>query len=146
MTVVLTGQAAAEKITKKFPGAVVESYDHALTITAASVFKVAEYLKNDSEMAFNYLTDLTAVDFQDYFEMVYHLTSLENNHMLVLKARCYDRSNPEVPSVTGLWKGADFMEREIFDMLGVRFSGHPNLKRIFLWEGFIGHPLRKDYI
>ncbi len=146
MTAVLSGQAAAEKITHKLPGSIVEADDHALTIAADSLFKVAEYLKNDSEMAFNYLTDLTAVDYHDYFEMVYRLTSMENNQTLVFKTRCYDRANPEVPSVTGLWKGADLMEREIFDMLGVRFSGHPNLKRIFLWEGFNGYPLRKDFV
>ncbi len=146
MTVVLSGQVMAEKMGKKFPGSIVEADDRALTITADSLSGIAEFLKNDSEMAFNYLTDLTAVDYHEYFEMVYRLTSMENNQTIVLKARCYDRANPEITSVTGLWKGADFMEREIFDMLGVRFSNHPNMKRIFLWEGFNGYPLRKDFV
>jgi len=64
----------------------------------------------------------------------------------VVKTRCYDRENPTVSSVVGLWQGADFQEREIYDLLGIKFDGHPNMKRIFLWEGFQGHPLRKDYL
>jgi NADH-quinone oxidoreductase subunit C len=64
----------------------------------------------------------------------------------VLKARCYDRENPVLPSVVGLWRTADFQEREIYDLLGISFTGHPNLKRIALWEGFEGHPLRKDFL
>jgi NADH-quinone oxidoreductase subunit C len=64
----------------------------------------------------------------------------------MVKVQCYDRENPSLPSVVGLWQGADFQEREIYDLFGIRFEGHPNLKRIFLWEGFEGHPLRKDFI
>ena len=78
--------------------------------------------------------------------MVYHLTSIEHNHSLVLKTRCYSRDNPTLPSVVGLWRGADFQEREIYDLLGISFEGHPNLRRIALWEGFDGHPLRKDFL
>ena len=74
------------------------------------------------------------------------LNSLEHNHSLVLKARCHDREDPALPSVVGLWQGADFQEREIYDLMGIRFEGRQNLKRIFLWEGFQGHPLRKDYL
>jgi NADH-quinone oxidoreductase subunit C len=74
------------------------------------------------------------------------LSSLEHNHSLVIKTRCYDRKNPVLPSVVSLWQGADFQEREIYDLMGIRFEGHPNMKRIFLWEGFAGHPLRKDYM
>jgi len=81
----------------------------------------------------------------DYFEVVYQFTSFEHNHSLVVKARCYDRENPTLPSVISLWQGADFQEREIYDLMGIRFDGHPNMKRIFLWDGFPGHPLRKDY-
>jgi NADH:ubiquinone oxidoreductase subunit C len=64
----------------------------------------------------------------------------------VLKTRCNDREQPVVPSVISVWQGADFQEREIYDLLGIRFAGHPNMKRIFLWEGFKGHPLRRDYL
>ena len=97
-------------------------------------------------MKFDYLNYVTAVDYYSYFEVVYQLTSLEHNHSVIIKTRCYGRDNPVVPSVVGLWQGADFQEREIYDLMGIKFEGHPNLKRIFLWEGFPGHPLRKDFI
>jgi NADH-quinone oxidoreductase subunit C len=146
MTTLLTGQLAADKITAQFPDAVIESNDQAAVIKSEYLITVADYLKNTPEMAFNYLTDLTSVDYLDYFEVVYRLTSLDHNQSLVIKIRCYDRENPEVPSITGIWKGANLMEREIFDLMDIRFTGHPNLTRIFMWEGFTGHPLRKDYL
>ena len=95
---------------------------------------------------FDYLTAITAVDYLDYLEVIYQLTSIKHNHSLVLKTRCYGQDNPTLPSVVSLWRGADFQEREIYDLMGIRFEGHPNLKRIALWEGFEGHPLRKDYL
>ncbi len=64
---------------------------------------------------------------------------------LVVKTRCYERDNPTLSSMVSLWRGADFQEREIYDLMGISFDGHPNLKRLFLWQGFKGHPLRKDY-
>ena len=146
MTVTLSGADSARKITASFPGAVIETGTQAVVVKSEYLQAIAEHLKNSPDMAFNYLSDLTAVDYLDYFELVYRLTSLKNNQTLVLKVRLYDREKPEISSITGIWQGADFMEREIFDLMGIRFSGHPNLKRIFLWEGFSGHPLRKDYI
>jgi NADH:ubiquinone oxidoreductase subunit C len=82
----------------------------------------------------------------DYFEVVYHLISLKHNHSLVLKTRCHDRGKPVVPSVVGIWRSADFQEREAYDLMGIVFDGHPNLRRLLLWEGFAGHPLRRDYL
>ncbi len=146
MTVTLSGQAAAQLISAKFPEAVFESDDRAVIIKGDQILKVAGYLKNAPELAFDYLTDITSADYFDYFEVVYRLTSLGNNSTLVLKVRCYDREKPAVPSVTALWQGANFMEREIYDLMGILFPGHPNMKRIVLWEGFVGHPLRKDYL
>ncbi len=146
MTVHLSGSKVAEQITGTFPEAVSESSDQAVVVKSEALLEVAEYLKKSPGLDFNFLNSVTAVDYYDYFEVVYHLTSLEHNHGLVLKTRCYDRENPAVPSVIGLWRGADFQEREIYDLMGIRFEGHPNLKRIVLWEGFEGHPLRKDYL
>ena len=146
MTVHLSGSKVAAQITETFPEAVSEASDQAVVVKSESLLEVAEYLKKSLGLDFNFLNSVTAVDYYDYFEVVYHLTSLEHNHGLVLKARCYDRENPAVPSVVGLWRGADFQEREIYDLMGIRFEGHPNLKRIVLWEGFKGHPLRKDYL
>ena len=146
MTVHLSGSKVAEQITENFPEAVTEASEQAVVVKSESLFGVAEYLKNSPGLDFDYLNSITAVDYYDYFEVVYHLTSLEHNHGLVLKTRCYDRDKPAVPSVVSLWRGADFQEREIYDLMGIGFEGHPNLKRIVLWEGFEGHPLRKDYL
>jgi len=146
MTVSLPGLEVAKKITDQFLGAVSEVSDDTVLVKGESLFEVAEYLKNSPEFDFNYLTAITAVDYYDYFEVIYQLTSLTYNHSLVLKARCYGRDNLALPSVVSLWRGADFQEREIYDLMGIRFEGHPNLKRIVLWQGFEGHPLRKDYL
>ena len=146
MTVSLEGSAVAKEITERFPEAVLEASEQAVLIKSESLLSVAEYLKNSPELDMDYLNHITAVDYYDYFELVYLLTSLQNNHSLVLKTRCHDRNKPSVPSVVSLWRGADFQEREIYDLMGIGFEGHPNLKRVFLWEGFKGHPLRKDYL
>ena len=146
MTIALSGSEIAKLITKSFPEAVCEATDQAILVKSESIFDVAEYLKSSSELDFDFLSFITAVDYYDYFELVYQLVSTEKNHSLVLKTRCYHRDHPVVPSVVSLWRGADLQEREIYDLMGIRFEGHPNMKRIVLWEGFQGHPLRKDYL
>jgi len=146
MTLALSGKDIAGKIEKKFPGCVADSAVESLLVKAEALLEVAGYLKKTPGLDFDYLTAVSGVDYIDCFEVVYHLTSLKHNHSLVLKARCYDRENPTLPSVVGLWRTADFQEREIYDLLGISFEGHPNLKRIALWEGFEGHPLRKDFL
>ena len=146
MTVSLPANKVAKQITQHFPKAVVEASAGALLVKSESIFDIAEHLKNSPELEFDYLNYVTAVDYFDHFEVIYQLTSMKHNHSLVLKTRCYDRDNPVVPSVVKLWRGADFQEREIYDLMGIRFEGHPSLKRIALWEGFEGHPLRKDYL
>ncbi len=145
MTVALSGKEIATRLEEPFPGSVVESGADSLLVKAESLSEIASYLKTTPGLDFDYLTAITAVDYYDYFEVVYQLTSLKHNHSLVLKARCYQRENPALPSVVSLWRGADFQEREIYDLMGINFDGHPNLKRIVLWEGFEGHPLRKDF-
>ena len=86
------------------------------------------------------------MDYIEYFEMVYHLDSLINNSSIVVKSKLYGRSKLSIKSLTSLWKGAELQEREIWDLMGIYFDDHPNMKRILLWEGFEGHPLRKDFI
>ena len=86
------------------------------------------------------------MDYIEHFELVYHLLSLRRNSSLVVKSRVPGRENLEVPSVYEVWKGADLQEREVWDLMGIYFDGHPNMKRILLWEGFPGHPLRKDFL
>ena len=145
MTVALSGKEIAAKLEKQFPGSVIESSEDSLLIKTESLLDVASFLKATPEFNCDYLTTITAVDYRDYFEVVYILTSLEHNHSLKLKTRCHDRKNPSLPSVFSLWRAADLQEREIFDLFGIKFDGHPNMKRIVLWEGFPGHPLRKDW-
>lgn len=146
MTVALNGEEVAKKITEVVPGSVAAADKMAVVVGSKSLYQVAEFLKNTSGLDFDYLNDLTAVDYLDYFEVVYHLTSLKHNHSLVLKTRCYEREKPKVSSVVSLWRAADFQEREVYDLMGITFEGHPNLKRLLLWEGFAGHPLRRDYL
>ena len=104
-------------------------------------------LKDDSECEFNFLSDITCVDWypaEPRFEVVYHLLSISKQERLRLKVRL-DSSSPVVESVTAVWPGANYFEREIFDLFGVRFSGHPYLRRLLMPEDWEGHPLRKDY-
>jgi NADH-quinone oxidoreductase subunit C len=145
MTVLLSANEVAKEIAKRFPKAQAQASDGAVLLQGEALFEVAEFLKNSPEFDFNYLNYITAVDYFDYFELVYQLTSLSHNHSVVLKTRCHNRNNPVVPSVVRLWRGADLQEREVYDLMGIRFDGHPNMKRIVLWDGFQGHPLRKDY-
>ena len=146
MTVALSGKEVAAKLEQQFPTSIIESNEDSLSVKSESLLDLVSFLKTTPELEFDYLNSITVVDYFDYFELVYHLTSMKHNHSLVVKTRCYDRENPTVPSIVGLYQGADFQEREIYDLMGVRFEGHPNMKRIFLWEGFQGHPLRKDYL
>ncbi len=146
MTVSLSGNEVAKKIIERFPQAISEASAEVILVKSEALFDVAGYLKNNPELDFDYLNHITAVDYYDYFEVVYQFTSLRHNHSLVLKTRCYDRDSAALPSVVRLWRGADFQEREIYDLMGISFAGHPNLKRIALWSGFEGHPLRRDYL
>ena len=146
MTASLSGWEVAQQIKERFPGVLIEASDASIVINSESLLSVAAFLKETAGLDFDYLTSITAVDYYDYFELVYQLTSMKHNHSLILKTRCYERENPAVSSVVSLYQGADFQEREIYDLMGISFKGHPNLRRIVLWEGFEGHPLRKDYL
>jgi NADH-quinone oxidoreductase subunit C len=117
-----------------------------LLVATASLKDLLAYLKNTPGLEFDYLADISAVDYWEYFEILYQLVSIKNNHKLNLKTRATGRQDPVFPSVTGLYKGAELQEREIHDLFGFNFEGHPNLKPIVLWEGFKGYPLRKDYL
>ena len=145
MTVALSGKEIASQLEEKFPGSIVESNQDSFVVKSDSLLAVAAFLKDTPGLDFGYLNYITAIDYYDHFEVVYQLVSLEHNHSLVLRTRCDQRDNPTLPSVVSLWRGADLQEREIYDLMGIRFEGHPNMKRIALWEGFQGHPLRKDY-
>ena len=146
MTTSITGYELKDLIDAAAPGSVDHAEEAALWIKASKILDVCKVMKANSELDFSFLTAITAVDYVEYFELIYHLTSMRRNKSTVLKSKCSGRSNPKIPSVVSVWQSADLQEREIWDLMGIEFEGHPNMKRILLWEGFDGHPLRKDYI
>ncbi len=146
MTRPWSGEELARRISAKLPQAVEAWKDTSLWVKPESVRQVAQFLKEEPGLEFNFLNSISGVDFIDHFEVVYHLTSLKHNHSAVVKTRVPGRGEPAVPSVCDVWRGANYQEREVWDLLGIRFDGHPNLKRIMLWEDYPGHPLRKDYL
>lgn len=104
----------------------------------------AELMKENPELKLNYLRNVAGVDQETHMEVVYHLISLETKHEYGVKVKT-DREEPSVPSVTPIWSTANWNEREIYDLLGIDFPGHPDLRRIMLTDDWVGHPLRKDY-
>ena len=142
----ITGQALAERLKEALDSAVDRWDGDAVWVQPSSVEQVARFLKDDEGLDFQYLNAISAVDFIDCFDVVYHLTSFRRQHKAVVKARLYGRESLALPSVYYVWRGADLQEREVWDLMGIHFQGHPNMKRIMLWEGFDGHPLRKDYL
>lgn len=146
MITALSGATLAERLRESLPQAVCESNSAAVWVAPDAMADVAAVLHNDPELDFRFLNSVSAIDFIEHFELVYHLTSLARRHTGIVRSRVYGREEPAVPSVVSVWRGADFQEREIWDLMGIRFTGHPNMKRIMLWEGFDGHPLRKDFL
>lgn len=132
-----------------FPDAVVETTDVFgvlnVKVKAESLLAVCEKLHSEPELGFDYLADVTAIDWQDRIEVVYQLTNIANNQKVALRVDL-DREKPEIDSLASIWKGADYQEREVFDLMGVVFKGHPDLRRILLPEDWEGYPLRKDYV
>ena len=140
------GEDAARRINEAIPGAAVDCNPTDVWVLPDKILETARLLKEDAALDFSFLNAVSAVDYVEYFEMVYHLLSLRRNHSLVVKSKVFGRENLEVPSVYEVWTGADLQEREVWDLMGINFRGHPNMKRILLWEGFPGHPLRKDFL
>ncbi len=115
-----------------------------ITISPVELYAVAEKLKNNSGTTIDMLVSVTGMDYGTDLGTVYHLRSTVHNHMIVLKTRVSDRENPEIDSLCALWPAAEFHEREVYDLLGIRFRNHPDLRRLFL-DSTWGFPLRKDY-
>ena len=146
MTTAVTGNELAVALRQRFPDAVAAEDAGAVWVRPDALPEVCGFLRDDPDHDYKMLASVTAVDYVEHFDVVYHLTSLSRNARTVLKVRVYGRGEPVVPSVVPLWRGADFQEREVYDLLGIRFDGHPNLKRLLTWEGFNGYPLRRDYL
>jgi NADH:ubiquinone oxidoreductase subunit C len=113
-------------------------------VPAEKLVALIEKLKSDKRTAFNYLINHTAVDFSTHFTVVYHLDSTDFRHLVVLKSLLSDRENPNVDSLAALYPTAEYFEREVFDLFGIRYNNHPNLKRFFMEDDY-GYPLRKDF-
>ena len=121
-----------------------EATKPAVYVTAADLVAVLSFLRDDERFAFARLENLTSVDYGTYFEMVYHLFNWNTGAWITVKVKL-DHDQPAVPSVTGVFPGVEFEEREVYDLMGIGFTGHPDLRRILLADDFEGHPLRKDY-
>ena len=145
------GSPALARLIATLPDAVLDTHarleDATAQIDPVRVVEVLRLLRDDRELEFEMLMDLTAVDYlgeEPRFEVVYHLYSIARNHRVRIKARVSE-ARPEIDSVVSLYASADWMEREVWDLYGIRFRDHPNLRRILLYDAFEGHPLRKDY-
>lgn len=114
----------------------------AIKVSKDNVVKLIQTLKETHK--YNMLVDISAVDYEDRYEIVYHLMAIENAEVIRVKVML-PKDSPRIPSIVSLWKAADVQEREAYDLFGIIFEGHGNLKRIFLPEEFVGHPLRKDF-
>ena len=117
-----------------------------ILVSSRNTHSVIQQLKENSSTLFDFLFCQTGIDFPEHMEIIYHLRSTTLNHEIVVKAKIEDRGNPTIDSVYDLYKTADFHEREIFDLFGIKFNHHPDLRRLFLDDDWEGHPLRKDYI
>ena len=142
----LNKQELSELILKIVPEAIFPEGTQLMEVIvpAEKLLALAKELKHNKETAFDYLISLTAVDFITHMTVVYHLDSTQFRNLIVLKTQLTDRVNPTVDSVSSVWITAEFHEREVFDLFGIRFNNHPNLKRLFLEDDY-GYPLRKDF-
>jgi NADH-quinone oxidoreductase subunit C len=150
------GAGVIERLRGRFGSAIVETHshrgDHTAVLERAAIRDALAFCKSDPALAFDMLADLTAVDYSRFpgredgprFEVVYHLYSVRHNHRVRLKVRV-EEDDAVVPTAVPLWPIANWLEREVWDMFGIRFEGHPDLRRLLMYEEFVGHPLRKDY-
>jgi NADH-quinone oxidoreductase subunit C len=139
-----------KKLQEKFPASVLEVKTFRdevnVTVQKKDIFEICKFLYADPDLQYQMLTDLCGVDFYPEvprFEVVYLLYSMTKHQRLRLKVKV--GNSESVPSVESIWKAADWLEREVYDLFGISFDNHPDLRRILLWDGYEGHPLRKDF-
>jgi NADH-quinone oxidoreductase subunit C len=152
----MDGQAMLARLSERLGAGVLETHahhgDHTAVVTREAIVDALTYCRDDAALRFDVLMDLTAVDYLKFpgredgprFDVVYHLYSIPHNHRLRLRVPV-EQDDPVVPTATPLWPIANWLEREVWDMFGIRFAGHPDLRRLLMYEEFVGHPLRKDY-
>jgi len=164
----MTGQKFTDRLKKRFgekiTGASLDAIDPWVEVSPDSLVEVCVYLRDEPDLRFNMLNCVTAVDYletdpkkaakvgwEPHMQVVYHMSSIPLKHTLVIKVKIPRWKNgvegnlPELPTVSSVWRTADWHEREVYDLMGVRFMGHPDLRRILCPEDWVGHPLRKDY-
>jgi NADH-quinone oxidoreductase subunit C len=140
-----------DKLERQFPGKVSgfkgDVFDPCLNVDSQVIVDVCRFIRDETELKFEILSDLTCLDLpkENKIQVVYHLYSYSQRHQIVLKVDL-PREEPRVSTMEGVWKAANWMEREVFDLFGVVFEGHSDLRRIMLPEDWVGHPLRKDYV
>jgi NADH-quinone oxidoreductase subunit C len=141
---------AVKKLQEKFPASVseVKTFRDEVNVTVQKkdILNICKFLYSDPDLQYQMLTDLCGVDFfpeQPRFEVVYLLYSMKNQKRLRLKIKVGDSES--VSSVESIWKAANWLEREVYDLFGIPFDNHPDLRRILMWDGYEGHPLRKDF-
>ena len=152
----MDGQAILARLRERVGTGVLDTHayrgDHTAILGRDALRSALAFCRDDAELKFDLLMDVTAVDYSRFpgredgprFEVVYHLYSIDHNHRVRLKVPV-EQDDAWVPTATGLWPIADWLEREVWDMFGIRFEGHPNMRRLLMYEEFVGHALRKDY-
>jgi NADH-quinone oxidoreductase subunit C len=136
-----------DRLTAAFPTAGLTFEDGRIPATIVpveSLVSLCAFLKSDRNLGFDYPHSITAIDYMDFFEVVYQVRSLHKQQDITVKCRI-DRDVASAPSVVAVWAGANLQEREIYDLMGITFTGHPDMTRVLLWDEFDGHPLRKDF-
>lgn len=144
----MTNEELKLTLSQYFPSIAYEETGEFLNILIPSeeLFPLMKKLSVKNEYSFDYLFCLTCVDWKTHLTMVYHLLSKKHKHTIVIKAKISDCNNPQIETVSSLWKTANFHEREVYDLFGVKFINHPDLRRILLDESWEGYPLRKNYV
>ena len=144
-------QPIYQRLEQRFPGQVsdfkAEVLEPTLLVSPGAIVEVCRFLRDEPSLNFEVLSDLTALDWpkEEKIQIVYHLYSYAEKHQIVLKVDL-PRDNPKIATVEGVWKVANWFEREVYDLFGVFFEGHTDLRRIMLPEDWVGYPLRKDYV
>lgn len=143
----MTNEELKAKITEIMPTATFDEAGEWLNvlIDAKDWLPLAWQLRANADLDFEFLFSITGVDWKTHFTVVYHLRSIKHGHIIVVKAKC-ERANPEIETVCKIWKTAELCEREVYDLFGIKFLNHPDLRRLFLTEDWEGWPLRKDYV
>ncbi len=144
----MDNEALKEFILKRIPEAEISQGSQYLQaiIPSDKAYPFLSELKSNPQTSFDYLFCLTGVDWPQHMEVVYHLKSTALNHMLVVKAKITTRENPSIDTVCDIWRTAELHEREVFDLFGIVFKNHPDLRRLLLTDDWVGYPMRKDYV